>query len=203
MNLKTITLATIGLMAGAAIAVMWSISTPENSPPGTAVVTGKAQIGGPFKLIDHNGRTVTDKDFHGKYMLIFFGFTHCPDICPSSLQVVSAALKKIGKKADEIQPIFITLDSKRDTPDVMAAYIKSFDANLVGLTGSTEDLAKAAKAYRVYYQKVTDQQSPESYSYDHSSIFYLMGKNGDFIAPIPHTNDPAEMAEHLSKAIPG
>src|SRR4029077_6274457 len=98
--------------------------------------TGKALIGGPFTLVDQTGRTVTDQDFRGRYMLVFFGFTHCPDVCPAELQVMSAALDELGSKADQVVPIFITLDPERDTQEAMGAYVENFGSRFVGLTGS-------------------------------------------------------------------
>src|SRR5262245_62465529 len=115
--------------------------------------TGTALIGGSFTLVDQNGKTVTDRDFRGKYMLIFFGFTHCPDICPAELQVMSAALDALGPKAEEVAPIFVTLDPGRDTPEAVGAYVKNFRKNFVGLTGSPAEIDNVAKAYRVTHQK--------------------------------------------------
>lgn len=120
-------LAIAGLILGGLLAVMVLRPTGDLTIPQQSVTTGKALVGGPFTLIDQSGRSVTDKDFRGKYMLIFFGFTHCPDICPSGLQVMSAALEKLGDKAKDVVPIFITLNPDRDTPQKLAEYLKSFD----------------------------------------------------------------------------
>jgi protein SCO1/2 len=144
---------------------------------------------------------VTDKDFRGRYMLVFFGYTSCPDICPAGLQVMSAALEKLGHRADDVVPIMITLDPDHDTPQKLASYVKSFSPRLIGLTGSDSEIAAAAKSYRVYYQKVPDEQDPKQYSIDHSAIFYLMGKDGKLLAPIPHTNDVNQLASAIEKAI--
>ena len=130
----------IGAVGGAAVLVL------NQGGQGPAVQTsGKALIGGPFTLVDQTGKTVTDQDFRGRYMLVFFGFTHCPDICPAELQVMSAALDALGPKADSVVPIFITLDPERDTQAAMAAYVKNFGPRFVGLTGSSEQIAAAAK----------------------------------------------------------
>ena len=132
----------IGALSGAALLVL------SQGAQGPAVQTsGKALIGGPFTLVDQTGKTVTDQDFRGRYMLVFFGFTHCPDICPAELQVMSAALDELGPKADEVVPVFITLDPERDTQAAMGAYVKNFGSRFVGLTGSPEQIAAAAKAY--------------------------------------------------------
>lgn len=201
MRSRTIALAAAGLVFGAGLAVFSTSGQRTPASSGTTV-SGKPAIGGAFALTDHTGKRVSDKDFLGRYSLVFFGFTHCPDICPSGLQVMTAALEQLGAKANDVTPVFITLDAARDTPDKLALYLKSFHPRLIGLTGSAEEVAAAAKAYRVYSQKITDEKSPESYTYDHSAIFYLMGKDGAFIAPIPHTTDVAALAKNLSAALP-
>lgn len=205
MKTRLFALVAAGLTAGAIIAYVTlpgpthTTTAPDDSTG--AKVTGTALVGGPFTLTDQTGKRVTEKDFLGKYMLVFFGFTNCPDICPSGLQVISAALDKLGPKADEITPVFITLDAKRDTPEKLAAYVKSFHPRLVGLTGSEQEVAAAAKTYRVYFQKIVDDKTPDSYSYDHAALFYLMGKDGAFVAPIPHTTDVNEVVTALEKAV--
>lgn len=203
MSGRTIGLVIAGLIAGGALAAFSLLGgNSADTSSSRTTVTGKPLVGGPFTLTDHTGKRVTDKDFLGRYMLVFFGFTHCPDICPSGLQVMTAALDKAGPKANDVTPVFITLDSARDTPELLAKYLKSFHPRLVGLTGSAEELAAAAKSYRVYSQKVADEKSPENYTYDHSAIFYLMGKDGAFITPIPHTTDVDELARALTAALP-
>lgn len=203
MNTRLVILATTGLIAGAAFAALLT-RNPSAPPPGTAIVTetGQAQVGGPFSLTDQTGKRVTEKDFLGRFMLVFFGFTNCPDICPSGLQVMAAGLDKLGAKADQVTPIFITVDPARDTVEKLGAYVKSFHPRLVALTGSDAEIAAAIKSYRVYVQKVTDDKNPSSYTFDHASLFYLMGKDGAFIAPVPHTTDPNAVAETLAKSIP-
>jgi protein SCO1/2 len=199
MSRMTIVLALAGLLAGAALGTL-ALRT-GGTPEGRIETTGKATVGGPFSLIDQTGKRVTDKDYRGKYMLVFFGYTNCPDVCPAGLQVMSAALDKLGHSADDIVPIFITLDPARDTPEKMASYVKSFHPRLVGLTGSDGDIAAVAKAYRVYYQKVADDKNPSQYTIDHSAIFYLMDKDGTLLTPIPHTNDIDQLALALDKAL--
>lgn len=161
--------------------------------------TGKALIGGPFTLVDQTGRTVTDQDFRGRYMLVFFGFTHCPDVCPAELQVMSDALDELGPKADEIVPIFITLDPERDTQEVMGAFVKNFGSRFVGLTGSPEAIAAAADAYRVAYAKIWEDTRKPDYSIDHSGLVYLMGKDGEYITQFPYGTPAAKMTETLRR----
>jgi len=163
------------------------------------VTSGKALIGGPFDLVGKDGNTVTDKDFRGRYMLVFFGFTHCPDICPAELQVMSAALDDLGADAKRVVPVFITVDPERDTPDVVSAYVKNFGPNFVGLTGSPEQIAKVAKEYRATYQKFQDESTGDNYSVDHSALVYLMGPDGEFVTHIPYGTPPDKMAETLRR----
>jgi protein SCO1 len=200
MNRTTIALAFAGLLTGVALGFV-ALKSSNSSIVGEATVTGRPSVGGPFSLIDNTGKHVTDKDYLGRYMLVFFGYTNCPDICPAGLQVMSAALDKLGKRADDIVPVFITLDAAQDTPEKLATYVKAFSPRLIGLTGSESDIAATAKAYRVYYQKVPDEKDPKSYTIDHSAIFYLMGKDGKLVAPIPHTNDVEQLATALDRAL--
>jgi protein SCO1/2 len=166
-------LAGLVLCFGAVIMLSGRLSTP--------VAQQIAAIGGPFKLTDQNGRTVTDQDFKGRPFLVFFGFTHCPDICPTTLFEVSEILRVLGSDADRTRALFITVDPERDTPAVMKDYLSSFDPHLSGLTGDPAGIAAVAKAYRVYYKKVPLDQG--GYTMDHTAIVYLMDKEGRFVAP--------------------
>ena len=169
-------------------------------PTGQATSTGTALVGGPFSLTDQTGRKVTDKDFLGKYMLVFFGYTYCPDLCPTELQVMSAALDNLGAKADDIQPIFISFDPQRDTPEVLKQYVSNFHPRLVGLTGTPEEIAAAAKAYRVFYSKLENRSGPDTYLMDHSTITYLMDKQGKFLKHFSYSTDAAALSQALEKA---
>src|SRR6185437_773362 len=140
---------------------------------GTGVPAGLA-IGGPFTLVDQSGKRVTQADFRGRWMLVYFGYTFCPDVCPTELQTIAGALDKLGPDAASIAPLFITIDPARDTPAILADYVKLFDNRLIGLTGSAKEIDDVAREYRVYYAKVT-QNSGGSYLMDHSSFAYLMG----------------------------
>jgi protein SCO1/2 len=163
--------------------------------------SGVALVGGPFSLIDQDGRRVTEKDFLGKYMLVFFGYTYCPDICPTELQVMSAALDQMGPEAGRIQPIFVSIDPARDTPEVLKAYVANFGPRLIGLTGSPEEVAAIAKAYRAYYAKAGNGSTATDYLMDHSSIIYLMGPDGRFVKHMPYTTDAAKLATELKETL--
>jgi protein SCO1/2 len=156
-------------------------------------------VGGPFTLQDGDGRQVTDRDFRGKYMLVYFGYTFCPDVCPTTLNEVAGALDHLGGKAAKLQPIFITVDPKRDTAPVVKQYVEAFSPRLIGLTGSPEQIAQVAQEYRVYYAEHRTGPGPNDYSMDHSSILYLMGPDGRFIAPIRADESGEQMAADLEK----
>jgi protein SCO1/2 len=156
-------------------------------------------VGGPFSLIDGDGRPVTDQSWHGKYLLVYFGYTFCPDVCPTTLSNVADALDKMGAKADLLQPLFITVDPRRDTPAVVRQYAAAFGPRMIGLTGSPEQIAAAAKAYRVYYAEHRTGPGPDEYSMDHSSVLYLMGPDGRFIAPVRADQNGPEIAAALTK----
>lgn len=186
----------IGALGGAGALVLTRGASGPN-----VETSGKALIGGPFALIDQTGKTVTDRDFRGKYMLVFFGFTHCPDICPAELQVMAATLEELGDQAKDVVPIFITLDPERDTQEAMAAYVKNFGQRFVGLTGSPEAIAAAAKAYRISYSKFQEDKTQSNYSIDHSALVYLMGKDGEYITHLPYGTPAAKMTETLRRYI--
>lgn len=162
---------------------------------------GNAAIGGPFELIDQYGRTVTDKDFRGRPMLIYFGFAYCPDICPTSLARNAAALDLLGKQGEAIQPILITVDPERDTPEVLKSYAEAFDPRLIALTGSPEQIAAVAKAYRVFYKKVEEGRGPGDYLIDHSAFTYLIDGDGHFRQFFRHDLSAEAMAERLRAAL--
>jgi protein SCO1/2 len=158
-----------------------------------------AAIGGPFTLTDQNGRTVTDKDFRGKPLLVFFGFTHCPDFCPTTMFEVSEIIKALGPDSDRVRALFITIDPERDTPAALKDYLSSFDPRISALTGDSETIAAVAKSYRAIYRRVA---LPEGgYTMDHTIIVYLMGKDGRFISPFSLKRTTAQSAAELRKHI--
>jgi protein SCO1 len=160
---------------------------------------GALGIGGPFTLENGEGKPVTDKDFRGKYMLVYFGYTFCPDVCPTTLNAVAEAMDKLGPAASRIQPLFITVDPKRDTPAVVKQYAAAFGPTIQGLTGTPEEIAQVAKEYRVYYAEHRTGSGPNDYSMDHSSVLYLMSPSGAFIAPVRADQTGDEIAANLKK----
>ncbi len=161
---------------------------------------GTALIGGPFSLVDANGKRVTDRDFRGKLMLVFFGYSHCPDVCPTELQSMTEVMDKLGSEAAKVAPLFISVDPKRDTPDVLAAYMKNFSPRITGLTGNENEIASAAKAYRVYYRKA-GESGGDDYTVDHSAFVYLMDGEGRYITHFSFNSSPETMLTVIRKQI--
>ena len=190
-------LAALVLLLAAGIGSYAWFNRAMHGPQGSGI----ALVGGPFSLVDQNGKRVTEKDFLGKYMLVFFGYTFCPDVCPTELQVMSAALDQLGPEADRIEPIFVSIDPARDTPEVLKAYVANFGPRLVGLTGTPEEVAAIAKAYRVFYAKAGNSSSTADYLMDHSSIIYLMGPDGRFLKHMAYTTDVAKLAAELKEML--
>lgn len=162
-----------------------------------AIGTAGSAIGGPFKLVDENGKPITDTDMKGRPYLVFFGYTHCPDVCPTTLFEVSEVMRALGKDADRTGALFITVDPERDTPAVMKDYLSSFDPHLRGATGESAAVDAAEKAYRVYAKKVPTGNG--EYSMDHTALVYLMDKQGRFVAPFSLKRRPEDAAADLRR----
>ncbi len=155
-------------------------------------------IGGPFTLVDHNGKTVSEADFRGQFMLVYFGYTFCPDVCPTALTIIADAMNLLGGRGDGVVPVFITVDPERDTPEQLRMYVSHFHPRLVGLTGTPEQVTAAAKAYRVYYAKVPiEDGDPDDYAMDHSSVIYLMGPDGKYLDSFGTGATPEKIAARL------
>ena len=160
--------------------------------------SGQALVGGPFELTDQDGNAVTDQSFKGKLMLIYFGFTFCPDACPTALGVMSAALDKLDVAADRVVPMLITVDPARDTPPVLKDYVSNFHPRMVGLTGTPEQIAKVAKEYRVFYAKAPGT-APDEYLMDHTLLIYLMDGDGKYLAHFGPDATADQIAEEIRK----
>ncbi len=164
---------------------------------GVSKVAQPAAIGGPFQLTDQHGKAVTDKNLNGKPTLIFFGYTHCPDVCPTSLFEISEVLRAMGKDADKVNAIFISVDPERDTPATMKDYLASFDPHLEGLSGDPAETAKVIMSYRVYAKKVPTKDG--DYTIDHTALIYLMDRDGRFVSPFNLKRTPEEAAAELKR----
>jgi protein SCO1/2 len=210
-RLRLIVLSVLALSIVVAGGALWHSGELRSQSATETPDTAQSDFGGSFSLIDQYGVRRTDADFRKKYMLIFFGYTYCPDVCPTTLAVEAEALDKIGARASRIQPIFVSVDPKRDTPDKLKSYLSSFDAtppsprlNFVGLTGSDEEIAEAAKAYRVYYRAHIDGRIQDAdYSIDHTGNVYLMDPDGKFVAYYSQGILPDELAADLMVKISG
>src|SRR5262245_10806697 len=169
------------------------------------IVTGRSPapvaltstVGGPFNLTDQNAKPVTDQDLKGHPFLVFFGFTHCPDVCPTTLFEVSEILRALGPRAKDVRALFVTVDPERDTPAVLKDYLSSFDPRVIGVTGDPAAIAAIEKSYRVYAKKVPLEGG--NYTMDHSAVVYLMDKNGRFVAPFKMKRRPEEAAAEIER----
>ncbi len=188
-TLVVVTAFTASLLIGLLV-MLWAMG-------GVRGVTAPAAIGGPFQLTDQSGATVTEKNLQGKPSLVFFGFTHCPDVCPTALFEMSEILRAMGKDADRVNAYFISVDPERDNKDAMKDYLSSFDPHLKGLTGDPESVAKVLSAYRVYAKKVPLKDG--DYTMDHTALTYLMDRDGKFVAPFNLNRKPEEAAADLKK----
>ncbi len=180
------------LVTAGLIGRLWWLAGTQDTPPAALA----AAIGGPFRMTDHNGRAVTDADFRGRPMIVYFGYTYCPDVCPTGLQTLAAALDLLGGDAARVWPVFVTVDPERDTVAQMKDYVAAFHPRLIGLTGTIEQVRDIARAYRVYFRKVTPEGSTD-YLVDHSSAFYVMGKDGAFASHLTHQATPEAIAARL------
>ena len=182
------------LGAGAFVALELRVN-----PQGAAGTLLSSAIGGPFKLVDQNGNIVTNTDLAGKWLLVYFGYTHCPDACPTALNNISLALSDLGAEKKEVRPVFITIDPERDTSPTLKDYVSAFDAPILALTGSNTAVAQAAKEYRVYYAKHPEPGG--DYSMDHTSIIYVMDPKGRFTASFSGEDPPDQIAARLKKLL--
>ena len=193
----------IGLLALAAGAAAYVWTLPPK-PAGYVSGSGTALVGGPFELVDQTGAVRRDADFRGQFMLVYFGYTYCPDVCPVSLTNMSTAVDMLGETdpalARQITPVFITVDPDRDDVAALAAYVEHFHPRLVALTGDMDQVAAAAKAYRVYFAKVQDDATSD-YLVDHSAIIYLMGPDGAYLSHFPHNATPEEIVAGLRQRL--
>jgi protein SCO1/2 len=167
--------------------------------PRGPVAQSVAAIGGPFALVDQNGRTITDQDLKGRPTLMFFGFTHCPDVCPTALFEISQVMDRLGPLAEKVNAVFVTVDPERDTPAVLKDYLSSFHPRMMGLTGEPSAIAAMLKAYRVYARKVP--QEGGHYTMDHSALVYLLDKEGRFVAPFNLKRSPEDAAADLKRHV--
>lgn len=188
----------VGLCIGVALAVY--MKDEGASVSSLAPASGTA-IGGSFSLIDQDGKPVTEKDYADSYKLVFFGFTNCPEICPTGLQKIAAVMEVLGDKAQKIQPLFITVDPARDTPDVMKDYAALFDPRIIGLTGTEEQIKAVEAAYKVYAAKVDDAAANDGYTMNHSAYIFFMSPQGELLALFSGDDSAQDMMDEIFKKL--
>jgi protein SCO1 len=193
-SLRQITAAASAIAAVAGTTVAFTL---HHAPPATAAA--QLQIGGHFELSTPDGRAVTEATFRGKWLLVYFGYTFCPDVCPATLMSIAQGLKKLGPRADKVQPIFITVDPERDTPELIGQYVKDFDERFVGLSGSPQQIAAAARNFHVYY--AVRKLGNNEYVVDHSSFIYVIDPNGTFVRLLSADLPGHEVADQLAQLI--
>ena len=181
-----------------ALVGVWALFVVPMQQTGPSVTTSETfQIGGPFELTDHTGALYSSENLKGRPHLIFFGFTHCPDICPTTLQELSTHLGELGARADAIVPIFITVDPSRDTPEKLGSYLAAFDKRIIGLSGSEDEIAKVAKLYRAFYEKVPSESG--GYSMNHAASVYMFDRDGRFVSTLSWQEKPVVRQAKLEK----
>jgi cytochrome oxidase Cu insertion factor (SCO1/SenC/PrrC family) len=188
-----------------ALAVLASLiagpmAAAEETQPSAAqmmddLMYGRGTVGGPFTLTDQNGRPRSDGEFRGRLMIVYFGYTYCPDVCPTDLMAITQALDALGPAARDIQPIFITVDPERDS-EVLAEYVRAFHKSLIGLTGSLQEIRRVANAYKAFYTKVPGERAGE-YAIDHTGVIYLMGRAGEYLGFMPPQTGPEKLTQVL------
>lgn len=180
----------LGIIAAAAVLI-------TGSPPQITATGG--DIGGAFSLIDQKGRAVSDASLKGKPSIVFFGFTHCPEVCPTTLAEMSTVLDLLGGDADNVNTVFVSVDPECDTREMLGEYLTAFDPRIIGLTGTIEEINAVAKAYRVYFKKVALEGG--DYTVDHTALVYLMDKEGKFVAPLPIAAGPEKAVDSIRKLL--
>lgn len=188
----------LGLLGAIALAFLFLL-TQMPQQAGDKETAQDVPIGGPFTLTDAQGVSRSDTDFHGQYLLLFFGYTFCPDVCPVTLQTLSTAVERLGEKGRKVTPMFITLDPERDSVAVISRYLANFHPRFVGLTGTAEQIAGAAKAYHVYYAKAGEAAD---YLVDHSALVFFMGPDGKYLAHFRHSDSSEKIAEGMASRLP-
>lgn len=199
MRLRFKLLIAVMLALAAASAVAAGLVLFVSAPAPVVTTSGTADIGGPFTLVSTRGGTVTDQTYRGKWLVLFFGYTYCPDVCPTTLNNISVALEALGADANRFQPAFVTVDPKRDTREVLADYLKSFDSRIIGLTGTQAQIDRIVKEYRIYVAQQKSESGDDDYLVAHSAYIYLMDPQGKFVNVVQGTESGKEIAAWLRK----
>ena len=196
---RRLSVACVGLALSCVVSAPLAATEAADPSPTELIeglLSGGAPVGGPFDLTDQTSHRRTDADFRGKLVVLYFGYTYCPDVCPTELQSISLALDKLGAAAETVQPVFITVDPERDTPARLAEFVASFHPRLIGLTGSLAEVRKTAVAYRTFFAR-NSATAPGEYSVDHTGFIYLVGKDGHYLGFLPPGASPDEIADAI------
>jgi cytochrome oxidase Cu insertion factor (SCO1/SenC/PrrC family) len=196
--MKKIVVAWVASVLGVVVLVCWLGTSLVRHPSATS--EGTPLISGGFDLVGTHNHPITDKDFRGRYMLVYFGYTHCPDVCPTTLLLMQNAVSNLGAAGATVQPIFITVDPERDTPSRTAAYAEHF-GNTIGLSGTPAQIKEAADHYKVYYSKIPNSDPALGYMMDHSGFIYLMGPNGDYLAHFSSDTPQQALEEGIKRFV--
>lgn len=188
------------LLALIAVGSLWLIDRNQG-PTAVRVAPTESSVSANFELTDHNGMIQTDEDFEGQWMLVFFGFTHCPDVCPMGLATIAQVMDDLGPDASAVQPLFITVDPERDTPAILADYVPQFGPDIIGLGGSTDQIAQTADSFKIYYQKIEEASAPDEYTMGHTSSFLLFNPQGEFVRIYEYDQDPGQITVDLRERI--
>jgi len=188
------------VVAAAVSATLW-MTERNQGPVAARVDPGAKNFAADFELTDNTGMVQSDEDFRGRWMLVFFGFTNCPDVCPLGLASIAQVMDDLGAKGAAVQPLFITVDPERDTPGVLADYVPQFGSGILGLSGSTEQIERTAKTFKIYYQKIEETSSPDGYTMGHTSSFLLFDPQGEFVRIYEYDQDPAVIVSDLLERI--
>lgn len=188
------------VVAAAASATLWLIARDQG--PVVASIDPEAEtFAADFELTDHNGMVQTDEDFRGRWLLVFFGFTNCPDVCPMGLATIAQVMDDLGAESAAVQPLFITVDPEQDTPSVLANYVPQFGPGILGLSGSTEQIERTAETFKIYYQKIEEASATDGYTMGHTSSFLLFDPEGEFVRIYEYDQDPDGIVTDLRERI--
>lgn len=188
------------VIATTVVGGVWIAGGFQNKLPASRTIS-TAGFAADFELTDYKGMVQTDEDFRGQWMLVFFGFTNCPDVCPMGLSTIAQVLDDLGAVGEALQPVFITVDPARDTPAVLAQYVPQFDTRIIGLSGSAEQIERTGKAFKIYYQRNEDEAAPDGYTMGHTSSFLLFDPNGEFVRIYEYNQKPTEIVSDLQKRL--
>jgi protein SCO1/2 len=191
-NSKLMAVLALGVVVLAGLFFWMTSQTPQQN--------AGASLGGPFELVDHHGQPFTHEDLKGKYTLLYFGYTYCPDVCPTELQTIAEALGMLGDMARDFRVVMVSVDPERDTPEVLKEYMSNFGDNFLGLTGTPEQIRKMARNWRTFYRKA-EEKGPDDYLMDHSAIVFLLDKQGKYMRHFAYGTSPERIAEGIREAI--